>query len=232
MKTRLAGLVAALTACAALGNMPIQAADPPESIGSRPDTTYLAQFYWPGYGYHSATPAESYAMGAAALGRARGEYNLLTARARVAATEARRHELENRLRATELYFQIRDLNRAYRARRRGPRPTLDDLKRYAQATTPPPLSPSELDFITGEITWPMVLRADRYAEYRAQLEALFAERASGDEISAASYLQIDRTAKAMLAELKRRIRQVPQMDYIAAKRFIQSLAYEVRRPTS
>ena len=89
-----------------------------------------------------------------------------------------------------------------------------------------------MDFITGEITWPILLRADRYAEYRARLEALFAERASADELSTAGYLQIDRTAKAMLAELKRRITRVHQMDYIAAKRFIQSLAYEVRRPTS
>ena len=138
------------------------------------------------------------------MARARGQYNLLTARARVAAAEARRHELENRLRATELYFQIRELNRAYRAKLRGPRPTLEDLKRYAQATKPAPLSPSELDFITGQITWPILLRADRYAEYRAQLEALFAERTTADGLSTAGYLQIDRTAKAMLAELKRR----------------------------
>ena len=124
MKTRLAGFVAALTACAALGDAPTQAADPPESIGNRPEITYLAQFYWPGYGYHATTPAGSYALGAAAMTRARGQYNLLTARASVAAAEA------------------------------------------------------------------------------------------------------------MLAELKRRITRVHQMDYIAAKRFIQSLAYEVRRPTS
>jgi len=231
MKPVLAGLAAVLAACAAMGGGPTQAVAPPESLGNRPETTYLAQFYWTPYGYYGAsTPAGSYALGAAAMARARGEYNLLTARARVAAAQARRYELENRLRATELYFQMRLMNREYRAKLRGPRATPEALARYAAAAAPDPLSPSELDSVTGEISWPILLRDDRYADYRAELEALFAERARSDELSTATYLKIRRTTRAMLAELKERITRVPQMDYIAAKRFIQSLAYEARKP--
>jgi hypothetical protein len=76
------------------------------------------------------------------------------------------------------------------------------------------------------------LQSDRYAAHRARLESLFAERAGNDPLSPESHLAIDRTAKGMLSALKRQVWQVPQMDYIAAKRFLQSLAYEARQPTT
>lgn len=233
MKTLLTSLVAALAVCLTLGDEPTQAVGPPETAQAPHESTYLAQFYWPTYGYyHASTPAESYARGAAALARARADFNLRSSQARIARAEARRYELENQIRATETYFKMRLMNREYRAKLRGPRPTPEQMKRLAAAGKPAPLSPSELDSITGEIAWPILLRDGRYANHRAQLESLFAERASADELSTATYLKIDRTTKAMLAVLKKRITRVPQMDYIAAKRFLQSLAYEARQPTS
>jgi hypothetical protein len=163
--------------------------------------------------------------------RAAGAYNLLSSQARIARAEARRYELENKLRATELYFKLRLMNREYRALLRGPRPTVEDLKRYAAAGRPERLSPSELDSVTGEISWPVLLRDDRYADYRAELETLFVERAASSQLSTFTYFAIQRTTRAFLNELEQRVRLVPQMDYIAAKRFIQSLAYEARQPT-
>jgi len=233
MKTTLVGFVAALTTATALGEAPLGGTGFPERVGIPLRTTHFAHSGWWPYGHRGAsTPAESYASGAAALIRAQGSYNLLTSQATVNATEARRYALENSVRATEAYFKRRELNQEYRARMRGPRATPEDLKRYAEAGKPPRLSPSEMDQVNGEITWPRILRTDRYAGYRFRLEALFAKRAGPDELSAASYFQIDRTTKAMLGELKNQVAVVPQMEYIAAKRFIQSLAYEARRPTS
>jgi len=233
MRIPLTGFSAALVACLALGDVPTQAVGPPETVETPSETSYLSQIYWAPYGHYGAsTPAGSYAWGAAGMTRAQGQYNLLSARARIAHAEARRYELENNLRATEVYFQMRLLNRDYRAKLRGPRATAEQLTRYAQAGKPERLSPSELDAVTGEISWPILLRDDRYADCRAELEALFVERAASDELSTTSYLKIDRTTKAMLAQLKRRMARVPQMDYVAAKRFIQSLAYEARQPES
>ncbi len=131
----------------------------------------------------------------------------------------------------EAYFKLRLLNREYRAQLRGPRPTAEDLARYAETRRPDRLSPSELDPITGEISWPMVLQADRYAWYRGRLDGLFLEWARSDQLSPTSHLKIDRMTKAVLAELRKQVRAVPQMDYVAAKRFIRSLAYEARLPT-
>ena len=233
MTARLIGCVAVLAACAATAEVFAQAIRPPETLETFPETTHLAQIYPVPYGYYAAsTPASAYARGVAAMTRAAGEYNLLSSQARIARAEARRYELENQLQATDTYFKMRLLNRQYRALLRGPRPTLDDLKRYAAAGRPERLSPSELDSVTGEISWPILLRDDRYADYRARLETLFVERAASAQISTSAYLNIHRTTRALLKELEKRVARVPQMDYIAAKRFIQSLAYEARQTSA
>jgi hypothetical protein len=162
--------------------------------------------------------------------RARGDYSLLRARARVVRAEARRYEIENRLHLVDAYFQAKERNRAYRAKLRRPRPTPEEWARHIEASKPERLSPSELDSITGEIQWPLLLQTDRYAGYRGELEALFAQRARSDQLSPATHFQIDRTTKALLEAMKKQVWRVPPMDYAAAKRFVRSLAYEVRRP--
>ena len=233
MKTLVVGFVAVLGAGFATEEARAQAVGRPVSVATYPRPPYLAQVYWAPYGYRGAsTAAGSYAWGVAAMTRAQGQYNLLSSQARIARAQARRYEMENRLRATEIYFQMRLVNKENRAKLRGPRPSSEDLERYAAAGRPARLSPSDFDHVTGEITWPVLLRDDRYADYRARLDALFAERAASDQLATDSHLSISRTAKAMLAALERRIGRVPQMDYIAAKRFIQSLAYEARQPAS
>jgi len=233
MRTRLIGCVAVLAACAATADVFAQAVSPPETLGTLPETTHLAQIYPVPYGFYApSTPASAYARGVAAMTRAAGQYNLHSSQGRIARAEARRYELENQLQATETYFKMRLMNREYRALLRGPRPTLEDLKRYAAAGRPERLSPSELDSVTGDISWPILLRDDRYADYRARLETLYAERAASAQLSTSTYLNIHRTTRAFLKELERRVARVPQMDYIAAKRFIQSLAYEAREPSA
>jgi len=233
MSTRLIGCVVVLAVWAASTDVSAQAVAFPDRLSGFPQTTHLAQVYPVPYGFHGAsTPASAYARGLAAMTRAAGQYNLLSSQARIARAEARRYELENKLQATDTYFKMRLMNRQYRALLRGPRPTLDDLKRYAAAGRPERLSPSEIDSVTGQISWPILLRDDRYADYRARLEALFVERAASPQLSTSAYLNIHRTTNAFLKALEKRVARVPQMDYIAAKRFIQSLAYEARQPSA
>ncbi|MHC4399791.1 MAG: hypothetical protein ACYTG0_08935 [Planctomycetota bacterium] len=208
---------------------PIWAADPPESLDNQPHRAHLAQIYYGGYA--AGTPAESYARGAAALTRAQGAYNWMTARASGLKAEAERLEMENRLIYADTYFRLKELNRTWRARLRRPRLTAEQLARLAKIGVPARLSPGELDIITGEITWPLLLQSDRFANYRARLESLFAERARSDRLTLGTHLAIDRTTEALLGALKKQVHHVPQMDYVAAKRFIRSLAYEGRQPT-
>ena len=88
-----------------------------------------------------------------------------------------------------------------------------------------------MDTITGEVDWPTLLAADAFDDDRAQLEQLFAERATQGGLSWEGRQKIKQATDNMLADLKKMVKDVPQMDYIASKRFIQSLAQEAgQRP--
>lgn len=178
----------------------------------------------------ATTPAEGYSRGIADLVRSGGLYNLRTSEAALKAAEAREYEMGNATQAISTYFQIRQLNREYRAAKRRPRPSKEDLARYSRARGPKPLGPSELDTVTGRLSWPVLLRAKEHARYRTQLARLFTHRALVADISTEDYLKIHRFTSAMKTDLKQRIRQVPPEDYIRATKFLDSLVYEARKP--
>ncbi|HUT94613.1 MAG TPA: hypothetical protein VMY37_34475 [Thermoguttaceae bacterium] len=182
--------------------------------------------------YHSSTAAEGALRGMGDLARSAGEYNLTTSQAAINMTEAQKKDIENRDQWTNTYFQMREANKEYRAQERGPRPSMESMVRYAQAGKPKRLSPSEVDSVTGKIAWPVLLQTDAYSAHRKELEQLFGKRAEHGVLGVDDQLQIRKTTTAMLAELKGQIRDVPQMDYIAARRFVESLAYEATAPST
>jgi hypothetical protein len=176
--------------------------------------------------YHSSTAAEGALRGMGDLARSAGQYNLATSQAAINLTEAQKKYIDNRDQWTNTYFQMREANRMYRARERGERPSMEDMVRYAQAGKPQQLSPSELDSVTGQINWPALLQDDRFAAHRSDLEKLFLTRAQQGALALEDRSQIRKTTDAMLNELRGLVRDVPQADYIAARRFIESLAFE------
>ena len=182
--------------------------------------------------HHASTAAESFARGHAAAVSAHGYYNLTTAQARVVHAEAAGREIDNREQAIDSYFAIREKNRQERAAERAPRPTTEQLERIAAAARPERLSPSEVNTTTGAITWPTLLQEDEYGALRAAMENVLAQRAVAGQLHADAVGLAKQATDGMLAQLKTRVREVPQQDYIAARRFLESLAYEVQRPPS
>jgi len=186
-----------------------------------------------GYGsYHSSTAAEGRLRGMGDLVRSQGQANLDNSAAAINYSVARRSEIENRKIGTDTYFEMREANKAYRAAERRPRANMEDLVRYAQAGKPKRLSPSELDIVTGRIHWPKLLLTDEFAAGRDKLEQAFSRRASESVVGNDGYQKIQAETKTMLAELKEQVRQVSPSQYMLAKRFLESLAYEARHPTS
>ncbi len=181
-------------------------------------------------GYHASTWQEGVQRGAADVIRSRGEYNRQTAKAAVDAAVARRYELENVGQAIHGYYSLRQAAREYRAEERGPKPTVEAMRRYSQARVPDRLSPAELDVLTGEISWPLLLRSEELAELRAELDALFDRRAIAGKITAEEYLRIRELVDAIEAALKAEVSNLPLHQYAASKRFLKSLAYEAQRP--
>ena len=186
-----------------------------------------------GYPFKASTPAESFARGAADVTRARGEYNLLSSQAAINLQDARSRAIINNQDAVDAYFRIRQMNRDYRAAMRGPRPTQEDFERYARAARPAPLSPSELNTLTGRVRWPVLLRHDRFAELRAELESLLDRWAVSrnlgqlESFGAQEHLAVRRLTDQMQDILKAEVRNLPPQDYSSTQRFLQSLKYQV-----
>jgi len=200
------------------------------TMGLRPH--YYPSAPFAAFHHHSSTAAEGYLRGMAARVYAQGLYNRLNAEARVIHAEAARREVENREMAAETYFAMRAANREARAAERGPRPTAAYLARLAEQAKPDRLSPGEINTTTGEVSWPLLLQGDEYAQLRADLEDVFITRAAVGEVGLEEQAKVALAAKAMLSQLKQVVRDVRPMDYTAAQQFIRSLAQEVKLPTS
>jgi hypothetical protein len=177
----------------------------------------------------ASTPAESYARGMSDVVRSAGEYNLATSAAAINMTQAAQQDMENRRQWTDTYFDMRKANREHRAAERGNRPSMESLVRYAQAGKPRPLSPNEVDFVTGRVNWPSALKVDGFDKERQSMEQLLARRAENGGLGSNDQVAVRETTDAMLTQLKAAIRDMAPTDYTAAKRFLESLAYEAQR---
>ncbi len=199
---------------------------------TEPITPPSSGSYYGGYpmSYHSSTAAEGRLRGLGDVVRSHGQANLDNSAAAINYSIARKQEMENRQQWTSTYFDMRQANRAARALERGKRASMEDLIRYAQAGKPKQLSPGELDTITGTIHWPILLRSDEFTTQRAELEQLFSRRASSSVLGYEDFAIVQETTDAMLDELKDQVREISPTQYIAAKRFLQSIAYEAGRP--
>jgi hypothetical protein len=189
--------------------------------------------YFEGQGSYWGEPGTPFSAGARGLAdiiRSQGLYNSLTGQGLVNLAQAERQFIENRRAAVENYFAVREINRQYRMKERGRRGTFEDWVRYAQAGAPARLSPSELDHVSGRICWPVLLKADLFANYRGELEKLFAFRAVSGQLSTDEFLRIDELTRGLASELQARVALLPPQEYMRAKRFVQSLNYEAMMP--
>ncbi len=179
--------------------------------------------------YHSSTVGESHARGMADLVRSRGQAAYDGSEAAKNLTQARSAQIDNQYKWTQTYFAMQEENRRARAAKRGPRPTEEQLIRYAQAGKPKPLTSEQLDPATGKIGWTQELRREPFALDRDVLEPIFGRRAaSNGVVSDDDYDKIQEIVSDMQRDLKGRVKKVPANDYIAAKRLLESLAYEVK----
>jgi hypothetical protein len=199
-----------------------------------PSTGFLAPGYGGGYGYYapdrSSTAAEGFLRGLGSMAAGAGEYNLLTAQAGLLSAEAYRLALANHDADIQSYYALKRENAAYRQEQQGPRPTTEELARLAAQGIPERLSPGELSR-TGEISWPLLLRAGQYSQDREELQQAFARRAGAGEVGPEEAAQVRQVTDAMAATLQKSIRSVDPMQYIAARRFIRGLDYEFTQPT-
>lgn len=179
----------------------------------------------------ASTAQQGADMGLAAVVSARGYANLMNSEAAKNWEDAKTLEIQNRMRWTETYFEMRKANREARAAEAGPRVTHDQAIRLAKAGMPPRLPSTQLDPVTGHIQYPLALTAKFFEPYRSELDKLFADRAaSGGSLQYEQYQAIQQTVGRFIDALKDHIDEFSSSDYGRARTFLDSIANESRFP--
>jgi hypothetical protein len=180
--------------------------------------------------YHASTAAEGYGRGMGDMIRSQGQANLDNSIAAQNYAQARSMEMDNHSKWTQTYFDTRKMNREYRAAERGPRATSEALIRFAQAGAPRPLDEKQVSPYTGHIQWPRALTDPSFDEGRQTMDEIYEHRAKSEgALSRKDYATVQVTTNEMLIKLQSQISEVTSADYLEAKRFLESLAYEARR---
>lgn len=182
-----------------------------------------AQWGW-GPSYHASTVEEGVQRGFADVVRSQGAANLMNSMAAGNIEDARSKYIENRLQATQTFFDMRRINAESRRSERSMPLSNEAYVRLARQQAPNRLSVSQLDPLTGTITWPAPLRREAYAENRQQLETLFKERASGVDDN---YDAIRTATATFLDKLKADVNTFQPNEYIQGRRFLESLSFEL-----
>ena len=179
----------------------------------------------------ASTAQQGADMGLAAVVSARGHANLMNSEAAKNWEDAKTLEIQNRMRWTETYFEMRKANREARAAEEGPRVTHEQAIRLAKSGMPPRLGSTQLDPVTGHIEYPLALTAKMFAPYRAELDKLFADRAaSGGSMQFEQYQEIQQTVTRFIEALKQHVADFAAGDYGRARTFLDSIANESRFP--
>ncbi len=177
------------------------------------------------------TAASSAEFGMASVISAAGYANLQNSEAAKNYEQARSMDYSNRQQWTEAYFQMRQAHRDFIAVK--DRMSTDEINKIARDAAPKRLDASQLDPITGQINWPVILRDQRYAASCGDIENLYRMRASTSGfIGSEAYLKIGQACDKLMEELKANLNEYDPKSFQVARHFIDSLRYEVQVPSS
>jgi len=188
--------------------------------------------YWDdGYGYHSSTLEEGWLRGLGALARSEGQANYYNSLAAINGQTAYSKFVENRKNAVDAYFYMRQSNRAGREAARDVRLTREEYVVLAKKEAPANLTQQEYERTLGRIEWPDVLAGREFAAERDALDQVFRARSPGDFGAGSTfYSNVRQLTEAFQAKLKNKIGDYDAAQYMTAKNFLRSLAYEAQQP--
>lgn len=178
---------------------------------------------------HSSTFAEGAMRGQAAVLSAVGDLTYMDSLAAVNYQEAYKRAIENSVAITKAYFEKREIREEF-MKKYGPKPFVGEArKRAIEAYMPRRLSASEYNAETGAISWPHILRQERYLPLKEQIDQVFAARSvenSGN--GSVTHRKISQLCDMLGMLLRENISTVTPDQYIAAKEFLRSVELEAR----
>lgn len=184
-----------------------------------------------GYGYHSSTFEEGVLRGAAELTRATGEANYFNSLAAINLETAKSQALANRQQRIEDFFRERALNRAARKAAQSKPLSPEAYATLARKAAPDRLGPHQYDRVSGRLHWPTALTAGQFSAERAALEMAFSTRTPGDMGAGTDFhTYVKQVTDLMQSKLQPQVSELSPMEFVAAKKFLGSLAYEAQLP--
>ncbi len=95
----------------------------------------------------------------------------------------------------------------------------------AQESAPKPLSPGEVNDLTGKLNWPEALQDDMFAANRKKLEALFVSSSQLGSMNYADQSKVRTIINDMNTTLKSQVRTIPATVYVTCKKFLEGLMF-------
>jgi hypothetical protein len=195
-------------------------------------TSAFAQYRWyDDYyrGNHSSTAAGDYLQGKSSVIASTGEAVRNISESAINGEVAKKLFLENNYDAADTYWEKRRLWTENRTHYRGDPLSAEQLRQIASDAAPDRLSVLQLQPATGEINWPAALLRPEFAGLRGKVERAFENRTiSNTGVGSTTEVTVARLTNTMQGSLKARINDMTANEYIAAKGFLRSLAYESR----
>jgi hypothetical protein len=181
-------------------------------------------------GYSQTAPGAALDGTSQVVGAA-GQYNQASAAAAVNVTQAESNELRNQVQRVQAAWDIQRIGREERERQRGPRPTTEELALRARAAAPAVLEPSQMDLASGTIFWPAALRGNDFEQHRVEINRLAARWAGYRALDGDERAEMREHVGAMFDLLNDQITSIPPQEYMASRRFLESLLYETTQTT-
>jgi hypothetical protein len=143
--------------------------------------------------------------------------------------ETRKLSAENDRLETQVFYDKKAMYYSYQDAHKPVRSTPDQLAERARQSAPTRLSSYQLWSKEGYLRWPGLLLHGDYAEARSGIDYLFAMRTAADS-GAGSQNCVDLQARigTLRDTLHNNLKRYKPVDYLAARKFLDSLAYEAQ----
>jgi len=192
------------------------------------------------------TPAlESYYSGQAALGQAKaaqiqaqaamikaaGDVATSNVKAAESLESARGKVIDNGVKSASIFFDKKKVFESFQAASAPQRASQEDVARYNRSNLPRRASASQVDPLHNTIRWPEILQDESFKEARAQLDSLYARRNTEAVGPGSELIREGREAAgALRATLREKMSELSSAEYMAARKFINALEYEIQLP--
>lgn len=187
-------------------------------------------------GYHASTVAEGEGNAISAVTRSKGQYLIDKSKANINNAQADAMVMQNRKQLAYDYFETRSVNKKdrfgdYKDRKK--HHTQQALFKYGEEGRPTRLTSSELDPVTGQITWPIVLEAPYFTDYTKPIDDAFVERAeTKSRFDYKTYQTVTKDCKKIETELRTQMKDIGTNGYATGREFMKRLKREVQKAAS